>query len=207
MKMRNKLADVLIKTGSIFVLIALGLCIYNQREAFKADRAVKELLPQMVAQIHENQAGWEKKHIGDRIEYLSDSCAMEMDTITVEGHSYIGYLTLPTLKVELPILSDWSQSKLKIAPCRYTGSVNSKGFVLMGHNYAKGFGQLRNLKIGDTISFQDVNGTKTTYQVIEIDVLAASAVDEMICEDYDLTLFTCTYGGKNRFTIRCEKTS
>lgn len=203
--MKNKLADVLIKIGSIFVLIALALCIYNQRETFKADRTVKELLPKLVAQIHEKQVEWGKEHIGDRVEYLSDSCSIEMDTVTVEGHSYIGYLTLPTLNAELPILSDWSQSKLKIAPCRYTGSVNSKGFVLMGHNYAKGFGQLRNLKIGDTISFQDVKGTKTAYRVIEIDVLAASAVDEMICEDYDLTLFTCTYGGKNRLTIRCEK--
>ena len=41
------------------------------------------------------------------------------------------------------------------------------------------------------------------YQVEAIDVLEATAVEEMVAGDYPLTLFTCTYGGKNRLTVRC----
>ena len=39
----------------------------------------------------------------------------------------------------------------------------------------------------------------------ELETLDADAVDYMSAGDWDLTLFTCTYGGQSRVTIRCEE--
>jgi sortase A len=50
-------------------------------------------------------------------------------------------------------------------------------------------------------------GTTYTYSVAEIDTLMPTAVEEMTDGDYDLTLFTCTYGGKSRVTVRCIEVS
>ena len=36
-----------------------------------------------------------------------------------------------------------------------------------------------------------------------LEILQPTAVEEMTSGDYDLTLFTCTYGGATRFTVRC----
>ena len=38
-----------------------------------------------------------------------------------------------------------------------------------------------------------------------VDILDHTAVEDMISGEYDLTLFTCTYGGENRVTVRCDR--
>ena len=59
------------------------------------------------------------------------------------------------------------------------------------------------LAIGSKILFTDVNGNLTRYSVAELEILQPTAVEDMTAGDYDLTLFTCTYGGATRFTVRC----
>jgi sortase A len=39
------------------------------------------------------------------------------------------------------------------------------------------------------------------------DILDPYAVEEMTAGNYDLALFTCTYGGKSRVTVYCDRTS
>ena len=53
--------------------------------------------------------------------------------------------------------------------------------------------------------FKDVHGAVTRYKVVSSAVLAPTAIDEVKQSDADLTLFTCTYGGRTRFAVRCEK--
>jgi len=36
------------------------------------------------------------------------------------------------------------------------------------------------------------------------EVLLPTAVEEMTAGEWDLTLFTCTLGGRSRVTVRCE---
>ena len=75
----------------------------------------------------------------------------------------------------------------------------------MAHNYPKHFGTLKEMRAGDVVCFTDVDGAVTKYQVIALEILGANAVEEMISGDYDLTMFTCTYGGENRITVRCDR--
>ena len=96
-------------------------------------------------------------------------------------------------------------TRLRIAPCRYSGSVRGEDIVIMAHNYASHFGGLSKLSEGDNVIFTDTNGTPTVYEVVAMDVLAPYAVKEMTAGDFDLTLFTCTYAGQSRVTVYCDR--
>jgi sortase A len=129
-----------------------------------------------------------------------------MAEVKINGYNYIGYLSIPALELELPIMSSWSYRQLKIAPCRYSGSLRGEDLVLMAHNYSRHFGKISKLNEGDTISFTDVDGVVTYYQVAAMDILEPTAVEVMTSGEFDLTLFTCTYGGGSRVTVCCNKT-
>lgn len=130
---------------------------------------------------------------------------LEMTEVEVDGRFYIGVLEIPQLELELPILSSWSDANAKIAPCRYSGTSMTSDLIICAHNYKSHFGRLPALAVGDAVTFTDVEGICTTYVVSDLEVLAGTALEQMESGDWDLTLFTCTAGGKNRFAVRCAK--
>ncbi len=128
-----------------------------------------------------------------------------MTEVEINGNPYIGYLTIPGLDAPLPVMSDWSYPKLQISPCRFYGSTKSDDLVVMAHNYDKHFGKLRNLSPGDEITFTDMDNETIRYEVIATEILSPDALEDMISAAFDLTLFTCTYGGQSRVTVRCDR--
>jgi sortase A len=98
-----------------------------------------------------------------------------------------------------------SYSQLRRAPCRYSGSVRGEDLVLMAHNYKNHFGRISRLNLNDSVSFTDMDGITTHYKVAALDILESTAVETMTAGEFDLTLFTCTYGGKSRVTVYCNK--
>lgn len=122
-----------------------------------------------------------------------------MPTQNIDGIDYIGVISIPACGLELPIIREYSESALKTAPCRYFGSV-----VIAGHNYRAHFGSISRLSSGDEIVFTGVEGDVFVYEVVEIEVLPANAIEEMVAGEWDLTLFACNYGGTQRVTVRCD---
>lgn len=129
----------------------------------------------------------------------------EMPTMEIDGHAYIGYLEIPTIGVSLPVMSDWSYPKLRIAPCRYWGSAYDDSMVIMAHNYERHFGRIGALEIGDPVQFIDCDGNIFRYVVAAHEQLERTDVQKMLADSWDLTLFTCTYGGANRVTVRLTR--
>ena len=76
--------------------------------------------------------------------------------------------------------------------------------VIAAHNYKRQFGKISHLKPGDTVTFTDVEDNVYRYEVQTTETLGAYDVEKMITGDWDLTLFTCTYGGQKRVTVRCS---
>lgn len=189
--MRNKIGIMLMILGAALVLGALFLFIYNVQEESAADEYSSEILPQIIETIKSNSKIPEGVY--------------KMAEVEIDGHAYIGYISIPAIELELPVMSDWSYSKLKISPCRYSGTLLGNDLVLVAHNYKRHFRKISTLSEGDKVIFLDVNGNATEYEVAAIEVLLPTAVDDMISGEYDLTLFTCTYGGRSRVTVRCEK--
>ena len=73
------------------------------------------------------------------------------------------------------------------------------------HNYQSHFSPLKALKKGDEILFKNVMGKEIHFIVMETEVLEPVQIKEMTGSDFDLSLFTCTYGGSARYTIRCNR--
>lgn len=190
-------------TGIVLIGAAFVLLMHNQAEARRAEQTIQEVLPEIVHTIEENVQISGKMPILPEIS--QEPVDTEMTEITINGQNYIGYLTIPDLDLELPILSDWDYKKLQISPCRYTGSTKSDDLVLMAHNYPKHFGKLSDLRWGSKLTFTDMDGIVTHYEVVSKDILPPTAVEEMTSGDFDLTLFTCTYGGKSRVTVYCDE--
>ncbi len=130
---------------------------------------------------------------------------MEMPVTEIDGHGYIGTLDIPALELSLPVMDAWSYPDLKLAPCRYKGSAYQDSMIVAGHNYRTHFGRLNQLRTGEEVRFTDAEGNLFLYTVAELEELAPTAVEEMEAGDWDLTLFTCTVGGKARVTVRCAR--
>jgi len=124
-----------------------------------------------------------------------------MTVAAVDGYDYIGILEIPVLELAMPILSDWDEDKLNIAPCRHFGSVQSDDLVIAGHNYRRHFLYLYKLVIGDTVRFTDMEGTVTEYEAAEKRTLRATDVEAVLESEYDLILYTCTYSGTERTAV------
>ena len=188
MKKKGKILTII---GLLLIAAALVITAYNLLMQARADRAAREALAQL--------------QIGSGVpEYLLNP-NMEMPTQTIDGREYIGKLDIPSQNLSLPILSTWSYPYLYVAPCRYQGSAYLSDFVICAHNYDFHFGKLKYLSIGDNITFTDVTGNVIPYRVTEVEILQPTAIEEMITGDWDMTLFTCTIGGRTRVTVRCDK--
>ena len=191
--------------GAVLISAALSLFIFNKKEARSAKQMAQDALVTLVGEMEEQK---EMAVSGELTlsEEEMNSAKLNMDTIEIDGNRYVGFVSLPTLGLELPILAEWDYDLLQLAPCLYSGTTYTNDMVLMAHNYESHFGRIDELEIGDEVLFTDVSGGVLRYEVVARDVLAPTAVEEMTAGAYDLTLFTCTYGGAQRVTIRCDYT-
>ena len=129
-----------------------------------------------------------------------------MTIVDVEGRSFIGTVQIPSLGLLLPIQDEWSNDNAKVSVCRYKGSAYDNDLIVCGHNYVEHFGTLNELQTGEEVIVTDMNGISFHYVVANIETLGAYDVEEMEAGEWDFTMFTCTIGGSNRVTVRCEAT-
>ena len=90
-------------------------------------------------------------------------------------------------------------------PCRYYGSADEGNLVIAGHNYRHGFGELNSLSEGDEVMLTETDGNIRHYVVKEREVLKEDDVKGMNESGWELSLYTCTYSGRERLTIRCRE--
>lgn len=207
MAMRHKLGTAFMVLGAVMILAALGLFLFNTRE----DRHAGESAREMLVELQEEIALTRQTAPSDP-DLLLENTPVEMlrpeDLVMTEkmvkGYPCIGYLSIPDLSLELPVITDWSNQKLQAAPCRYAGTLRGRDLVIMAHSFASHFGKLSSLTEGAEIRFTDMDGQLWVYAVAAMDILDAYAVEEMTAGDYDLTLFTCTKDRQHRVTVRCD---
>ena len=191
---------VLILLGVVLLLGAAGLYGYNRMVDFRAGQESEAAVITLVEEIQTQNV-----EIVEVPEEEEAEDAAVLKVAELDGTYYMGVLTIPALEKILPVQSDWSEAKLKKSPCRYSGGLEEGELVIAGHNYKKHFSGLATLKHGDSIVFTDLEGNQMFYEVREIYTVAATDIEGMIDGGYDLSLFTCNYGGKARVTVRCSR--
>lgn len=219
--MRKWLARLCTLLGLLLLLTSAGLALHNVKEDQRSSAACAEVMEQIMAIRQEKQEGKipsaapepetteasrETEETGEPEELpeIPDIYDPTMTEVMIYGYPYIGYLSVPDLELALPIISEWSYPRFQIAPCRVSGTVLEKNLVLGAHNYPSHFGRLSQLSRGADIYFTDMDDNAYHYQVADIEILQPNDIDLLTAGEYPLTLFTCTYGGKTRVTIRCD---
>ena len=198
--MKRRRGIALMTIGALLLTASAALTTYNTVDDRRASKSATEILQAVETMIPQTPSK-EEIVIGQG---SAEIVTPEMSEREINGHWYIGKLEFPSLGITLPVMSQWSYPNLKIAPCRYSVSVYQGDFVLAAHNYSSHFGRLKELPVGAAVVFTDMNGQRFTYTVMQAETLSKTAVEDMQAGDWDLTLFTCTFSGESRFTLRCE---
>jgi len=196
---------MLMVLGVVLVLGAGGLYGYNQYVDYQAGQASENAAMELVQEIAAQKVEIKDKPVVNVGAASEEPSAELLKVAELNGAYYMGVLTIPDLERILPIQSDWSESKLKRTPCRYSGSLEEGGLVIAGHNYKKHFSKLSTLSHGASVVFTDLEGSQYFYEVREVCTLDGSDVEGMTESGYDLSLFTCNYDGQARVTVRCTR--
>lgn len=200
--MKKRKDNIWIALGILFLAVAFGLTAYNVYDDARAKQSARYAVEFLKKQIPDENisANTTVEEIPDYI--LNPN--MEMLVKKADGMEYIGIIQIPTLGLELPVISEWSYANLKTAPCRYSGSIYLNNMSIAAHNYKSHFGLLKNLTEGDKIYFIDMDGNKFEYQVVLAEILTPVAMEQIVDSEYDLSLFTCTLSGQSRVVVRCQ---
>ena len=207
--MKNKKKGTLLMTGGLLLIAAAllltGYNIWDERRAAASAEVVLEELHHVIQPVKTTSAPVAETAQEVEIPDYILNPNMDMPTVEIDGEDYIGTIAIPALGLDLPIRSEWSYPGLKTAPCRYGGSAYLGNLIIAAHNYRTHFGNLKELPMGEQIVFTDTAGNVFRYTAAALETLDGKAVEEMQSGDWDLTLFTCTYGGKSRLTVRCVR--
>lgn len=189
----SKRYSMLMAVGAILIISALSLQLFNIWDDQRAREASALNVDAMVKNIAQLPSD-----VDSNLDLDND-----MKTMLVDENEYIGIISIPEIDIMLPVFSTWSYQLLKNAPCLYSGNYKENSMVIAAHNYSSHFGKLSDLKSGTLVRFTSSDGVLYEYVVSQIEVLNSFDVEKMTKSNSDLTLFTCTYSGEKRVTVRC----
>ena len=218
-KKSNALLDVLIAISAIFMIGAICLIAYPTFSDWWNRMHQSYAVASYVEQT-EDLSGEEKQHMLDAAHAYNEALAANGDrwhltdeqkqtyenTLDITGTGIMGYVTIPRIKVKLPVYHGTSEGVLQIAAGHLAGTSLPVGgetthAVISGHTglpSAKLLTGLDELQKGDTFAFHVLDETYT-YQVDQISVVLPSDISKLNIEsgkDY-ATLITCTPYGVN----------
>ena len=121
-------------------------------------------------------------------------------------------VTIPTIGISYPVLSETSDDLLEISVNKYWGpSPNEVGnYCIVGHNYRNGkmFGRLSKLVNGDIVELKDLSGRVVKYKVYNKYVVQPTdtrCTSQLTNGKKELTLITCTNYGQERLVLKCRE--
>ena len=207
--MKQKIGKICMVLGALLILASLGLLAYNKWDAARADKAAQTALGELENTLTKTIE--EKNKADDVVLQPELDPDQPMTEVELDGWNYIGYLSIPSIGLNLPVMSEWSYAGLKIAPGRYSGSTYADNMVVCAHNYAKHFSPIKWLAEGAEVYFTDMDGMRWSYEVSVVETIQPTQIEKMTektedSENWDMTLFTCTTGGSARCAVRCVRT-
>ncbi len=212
-KKRRRKGTLFIVLGLLLISGAVGLTLYNVWDAWRAGKESETILEELEEDMEKETDGTPAAPSMNR---FTRETAPAMPLQTIDGYDYIGILEIPDQGIRLPVMNTWDYTRLKISPCRYSGSYFTDDLVICAHNYASHFSPIKWIGIGTDVYFITVDQVVYHYTVSNRETVQPTAIEEMIRnqnnagEDgvnsqWDLTLFTCNTGGQTRCAVRCDR--
>ncbi len=205
--LKKRLGFVFVVVGAALLIAALLLFLYNEQESATAGEAASSALSAMQDMIPDKDPFPAVTLPDGATEPPEETIPepTELTRVNIDGNDYIGYISIPGLELDLPIMADCTESKLRVAPCLQYGSPLTDDAVIAGHSYRHHFRPLHDLELEDRLAFTDMTGYTIAYEVVKIKYVEPTAVYEVINSEYDLVLYTCTNSGRSRIVIGCNR--
>ena len=216
-KKKKRKGRFLIFLGMLLFCGALGLIIYNLWDSIRAKKASDEIVAALDDEMKDEEPKAAPKYSGySKTDDGSDENKEipGMPVSYVNGYPYIGELEIPSVNMKLPVMEYWDYERLRISPCRYSGSYYTDDLVICAHNYATHFLPLQWIGLGTDVYFITVDKVVYHYIIDNRETVQPTSIAQMIenmnnsldaMADWDLTLFTCNPDGLSRCTVRCRR--
>ena len=180
--MKNKISKMLITMGLLIIIGSLILITYSKYMENKALSSFEEKI--------------------ERQEVITE----------VNPGDEIGIIEIKSVNLKNVIVESTDKKYLNHHVCHFENSAmpgEDGNFALAGHSstyyYNQVFNELHKVKIGDEIIIKTIND-EFTYTITETIVVESDEI-EVLDQDMtkkEITLVTCTNGGKQRFIVKGE---
>ena len=180
--MKNKISKILITMGLLIIIGSLILITYSKYMENKALSSFEEKI--------------------ERQEVITE----------VNPGDEIGIIEIKSVNLKNVIVESTDKKYLNHHVCHFENSAMpgaDGNFALAGHSstyyYNQVFNELHKVKIGDEIIIKTIND-EFTYTITETIVVESDEI-EVLDQDMtkkEITLVTCTNGGKQRFIVKGE---
>ena len=151
---------------------------------------------------------------------LTSVNAYQKSTINLKlygiNNNTIGYITIPKMKICLPIFLGASEENMKKGAVHLTetsypvGGINTNCVIAAHRGYSKSamFREIEKLEIGDKVYIENFR-EKLIYKVVQLRIIAPNDIEQMLIREGKdmITLLTCHPYRKNsqRYVVFCER--
>ena len=224
LRRKKKLYKINFILSIIIIIILFSIYVYASYDRNKQENISQDILASMGAEddttISKDDSVWVIALDGEDESnlYTTEETEEPTNTITDEyvasnGKKYkmVGKIQIPKINIDYPILSETTDSLLKVSVCKFWGSnPNEVGnLCIAGHNYRnkKFFSKVPTLKVGDTINVTDLTNQTLTYSVYDMYTVSptdVSCTTQRTNGKKIVTLITCTNDSKQRVVVKAE---
>lgn len=196
MKSQNKglMRRICVLAGIALVVAALVLFAFwqcgltsSQQQAENYVNTIKALIPEPVGTVPEARKN------------------NTMPTLSIDGIDFVGVLEIPRYESSLPVCADWGD--ISKYPCHFSGSVYDRTLQIGATSQRGQYDFYREISVGDTVFFTDMEGNRYTYSVTDIRHEDNADQTALKREDSALTLFVKNTYGFDYIIIYCNVAS
>ena len=121
-------------------------------------------------------------------------------------------LNIPSLGINYPVINETTTELLKISLTKFWGGEPNEvgNYCIVGHNYDGKdifFGKLNKIQNGDIVELKDKTGKTVKYKVYNKFIVNPNDVactSQLTNGRKEMTLITCSEGGKTRLIVKCR---
>ena len=190
-KNKTTLLKVCITTGICLVVAGALALVFWQGNITLSKQKAESYVSALTALIPEPQ--------GATAEERRDN---NMSVLSIDGKDFVGMLEMPRYELVLPICAEWKN--INRCPCRFSGSVYDKSMQIGATTQNGQFDFYRQISVGDTVKFTDVEGNVYTYAITNLRYERRADKAALEREDSALTLFVKNIYGFEYLIISCN---
>lgn len=125
-----------------------------------------------------------------------------MSVLSIDGADFVGIIEMPRYESTLPVCANWGH--LTKYPCRFSGSIYDSTLQIGATSQKGQYDFYREISVGDTVIFTDVEGNQYTYTVTNLQYESHADQATLNREEYALTLFIKNVYDFEYLIISCD---